>query len=434
MNKAVIKIGMLGAGTVGGGVLKVLEKNEKDILQKVGVPIEIKKILVRNIDSYREQYGDKYCFTTEVKDILEDPEIDIVVELMGRVHPAKEYIVEALEKGKQVITGNKDVIAEYGQEIFELAKAKKCDFLFEASVCGGIPIIGPMKNTMAGNRLKKIMGIVNGTTNYMLSKMANEHLEYDEVLRQAQEMGYAESDPTADVGGLDAARKIAILATLAFNMPIALEDVTVEGIENLEQCDIKYASDMGYAVKLLGISKYTEEHGVSAQVTPTMLPLEHPLASVNGAFNALYVKGDAIGEAMLLGLGAGSLPTASSVVGDIMECSRNIINGSTGAVTFPIYREKQLCPPQFQQYPCYIRLQVADQSGALAAIAAAFAAQNVSLRNVIQNDATGHDAEIVVITHSVSEANLNMAIQLLKVLPVVKKVCCIIRVEDKSLA
>lgn len=434
MSKELIKIGLLGAGTVGSGVLKVLEKNEKDILKKVGVPLQIKKILVRNVDKYQQEYGDKYSFTTDVKEILEDPEIDIVVELLGRVHPAQEYIKEALEKGKQVITANKDVIAEYGQELFELAQAKKCDLLFEASVCGGIPIIGPMKNTMAGNRLKKIMGIVNGTTNYMLSKMSNEHMEYDAVLKQAQEMGYAESDPTADVGGLDAARKIAILATLAFNVPVALEDVAVEGIENLEQCDIKYASDMGYAVKLLGISKYTDEYGVSAKVTPTMLPLEHPLASVNGAFNALYVKGDAIGEAMFLGLGAGSLPTASSVIGDIMECARHILGGSTGMTTIPIYREKKLCPAKYQQYPCYIRLQVADQSGALAAIAAAFAAQNVSLRNVIQNDATGHDAEIVVITHSVSEANLNMAVQLLKVLPVVKKVCCIVRVEDKSLA
>ena len=434
MSKDVIKLGLLGAGTVGGGVLQVLEKNAADILEKVGKPIKVKKILVRRLEEYQAQYGDKYEFTTDIQNILEDPEIDMVVELMGRVHPAKEYIEAALYQGKHVVTANKDVIAEYGEELFKLAADKKCDLLFEGSVCGGIPIIGPMKSTMAANQLKKIMGIVNGTTNYMLSKMANEHLDYDAVLKEAQEKGYAESDPTADVGGLDAARKVAILATLAFNMPVSLDDVAVEGIENIEQCDIKYASDMGYAVKLLGISKYTEEYGVSAKVTPTMLPLDHPLASVNGVFNALYVKGDAIGEAMFLGLGAGRLPTASSVCGDILECARNILSKSTGKTTIPIYREKRLCPLEYQQSPCYIRMQVTDKPGALAAIAAAFGAQDVSLRNVLQNGREGHDAEIVVITHSVSEANLSMALQLLKVLPVVKKVCCVIRVEDKSLA
>ena len=288
---------------------------------------------------------------------------------------------------------------------------------------------------MAGNQIHSVMGIVNGTTNYMLSKMSNEHLDYDEVLKEAQAKGYAESDPTADVGGLDAARKVVILASIAFNTRISLKDVLVEGIENIEACDIKYAQNLGYAVKLLGIAKNDPENGITVCVKPTMLPLTHPLAGVNGVYNAVFVNGDAIGEAMFLGMGAGRLPTASSVLGDIIEIARDIQSGSTGRISCTCFKEKKLCPPEKMSAPAYIRLQVLDQPGALAAIAAAFGAQNVSLRNVIQqNAAKGQKAEIVVITHSVSESNLQMALQILKVLPVVEKVSCVIRVEDSSLA
>ena len=220
--KDFINVGLLGAGTVGGGVIKVLEKNAADIEKKVGKPIRITKVLDRNVEKRREEYGDQYIFTNNIDDILNDPEIDIVVELLGREHPAKEYIVAAFEKGKNVVTANKDVIAHYGEGIYSLAEEKGLDFMFEASVCGGIPIIEPLKTSMAGNQIHSVMGIVNGTTNYMLSKMSNEHLDYDEVLKEAQAKGYAESDPTADVGGLDAARKVVILASIAFNTRISL--------------------------------------------------------------------------------------------------------------------------------------------------------------------------------------------------------------------
>ena len=433
--KDFINVGLLGAGTVGGGVLQVLEKNADKIAKEVGKPVKITKVLDRNVEARQKEYGDQYYFTADADEVLNDPEIDIVVELLGREHPAKEYIAQAFANGKHVVTANKDVLARYGAELFPLAEEHGCDFMFEASVCGGIPIIGPMKTSMAGNKINSIMGIVNGTTNYMLSKMADEHLDYDEVLKDAQEKGYAESDPTADVGGLDAARKVVILASIAFNTRFSLDDVKAEGIENVEACDIKYASSLGYAVKLLGIAKNDPENGVTLRVTPTMIPLGHPLAGVNGVYNAVFVNGDAIGEAMFLGLGAGRLPTASSVCGDIIDIARNMQHKSTGRISCTCFEEKKLCPPEKMSAPAYIRLQVADKPGALAAIAAAFGAQNVSLRNVIQtNDVLSSKAEIVVITHSVSEANLQMALQILSVLPVVEKISCVIRVEDSRLA
>lgn len=433
--KDFVNVGLLGAGTVDGGVLRVLEDNAEEIEKKVGLPIRITKVLDRNVEARRQEYGDKYIFTDNADELLQDPEIDIIVELLGREHPAKEFIACALKNGKNVVTANKDVIAKYGEELFPLAEEHHCDFLFEASVCGGIPIIGPMKTSMAANKIHSIMGIVNGTTNYMLSKMSNEHLAYAEVLKEAQAKGYAESDPTADVGGLDAARKIAILASIAFNMRISLDDVMVSGIENIEASDIKYAQHLGYAVKLLGIAKNDEENGVMACVTPTMLPMHHPLSSVNGVYNAVFVNGDAIGEAMFLGLGAGRLPTASAVCGDIIEIARNMVHHSGARINCTCFKEKKLCPPEKISAPVYIRMQVLDKPGALAAIAAAFGAQNVSLRNVVQtNDAATQKAEIVVITHSVSESDLQMALQVLKVLPVVEKISCVIRVEDSKLA
>lgn len=430
-----IRVGLLGAGTVGGGVLQVLKKNAAEIEQKVGIPVKITKVLDHHIDRLKAEYGDEYYYTDKPDEVLDDPDIDIIVELLGREHPAKEYIAKAFENGKHVVTANKDVLAKYGAELFPLASKHGCDFAFEGSVCGGIPIIGPLKTSLAANNINSVMGIVNGTTNYMLSKMSNEHMDYEQVLKEAQARGYAESDPTADVGGMDAARKIAILASIAFNTRIDLGDVRVEGIESIEACDIKYASDLGYAVKLLAVAKRDPQNGVSVRVNPTMLPLLHPLAGVNGVYNAVFVNGDAIGEAMFLGLGAGRMPTASSVCGDIIDIARNMQHNATGRIMCTCFEEKKLCPPDKILTPCYIRMKVLDQPGALAAIAAAFGAQNVSLRNVIQtNDRKASKAEIVVITHSVSESNLAMALQVLKVLPVVEKICCVIRVEDSRLA
>lgn len=429
-----INVGLLGAGTVGGGVLAVMKGNAEIIEKKIGKKIKITKVFGRDIQKLQEQYGDEYIYTTNIDDILEDPEIDIVVELLGREHPAKEYIAHAFEKGKNVVTANKDVLAKYGKELFPLAAEKNCDFMFEGSVCGGIPIIQPLKTSLAANKIMSIMGIVNGTTNYMLTKMSNEHLDYADVLKEAQNKGYAESDPTADVGGFDAARKLAILASIAFNTRISLDDVQVEGIENVSLRDITNAAELGYAIKLLAIAKNDPEHGISVRVHPTMLPVSHPLAGVNDVYNAVFVTGDAVGEAMFMGLGAGRMPTASAVCGDIIDVARNMQHGETGRISCTCFEDKKLCSLENMCSPCYIRMHVMDKPGALAAIAAAFGAQNVSLRNVVQKNKMGDEAEIVVITHNVSEFNLQMAVQTLKALPVVNEVCSVIRVEDSSLA
>ena len=431
--KEFINVGLLGAGTVGGGVIHVLERNAADIEKKVGMPIRITKVFGREAASLAVTYGDGYFYTANADDILEDPEIDIVVELLGREHPAKEFIAKAFENGKSVVTANKDVLAKYGAELFPLAEAAKRDFMFEASVAGGIPILQTMKTSLAANKFTSVMGIVNGTTNYMLTKMSQEHMDYDEVLKEAQAMGYAESDPTADVGGLDAARKAVILASIAFNTRVSLDDVQIEGIQNIGIQDINYAEKLGYVIKLLAIAKNDPENGISICVRPTMLPKSHPLASVNDVFNAIFVTGDALGEAMFMGRGAGRYPTASAVCGDIIDAARNLLHNEGNRVKCTCYEEKRMCSIENMCAPCYIRMQVNDQPGALAAIAAAFGAQNVSLHSVVQRTAANGSAELVFITHSVSEYNLQMALQILKVLPVVKEVCSIIRVEDNEM-
>ena len=431
--KEFINVGLLGAGTVGGGVIHVLERNAADIAKKVGMPIRITKVFGREADQLAAVYGDGYFYTANADDILEDPEIDIVVELLGRENPAKEFIAKAFKNGKSVVTANKDVLAKYGAELFPLAEAANRDFMFEASVAGGIPILQTMKTSLAANKFSSIMGIVNGTTNYMLTKMSQEHMDYDEVLKEAQAMGYAESDPTADVGGLDAARKAVILASIAFNTRVSLDDVQIEGIQNIGIQDIKYAEKLGYVIKLLAIAKNDPENGISICVRPTMLPKSHPLASVNDVFNAIFVTGDALGEAMFMGRGAGRYPTASAVCGDIIDAARNLIHNEGNRVNCTCFEDKRMCSIEKMCAPCYIRMEVNDQPGALAAIAAAFGAQSVSLHSVVQRTGANGSAELVFITHSVSEYNLQMALQILKVLPVVKEVCSIIRVEDNEM-
>ena len=431
--KEFINVGLLGAGTVGGGVIHVLERNAADIEKKVGMPIRITKVFGREANQLAAVYGDGYFYTANADDILEDPEIDIVVELLGRENPAKEFIAKAFKNGKSVVTANKDVLAKYGAELFPLAEAANRDFMFEASVAGGIPILQTLKTSLAANKFSSIMGIVNGTTNYMLTKMSQEHMDYDEVLKEAQAMGYAESDPTADVGGLDAARKAVILASIAFNTRVSLDDVQIEGIQNIGIQDIKYAEKLGYVIKLLAIAKNDPENGISICVRPTMLPKSHPLASVNDVFNAIFVTGDALGEAMFMGRGAGRYPTASAVCGDIIDAARNLIRNEGNRVNCTCFEEKRMCSIEKMCAPCYIRMEVNDQPGALAAIAAAFGAQSVSLHSVVQRTGANGSAELVFITHSVSEYNLQMALQILKVLPVVKEVCSIIRVEDNEM-
>ena len=430
--KKAIQVGLLGIGTVGSGVVQVLEKNKDDIAQKVGCPITIKRILVHHLAT-APQGLKRYSLTEKIEDILQDKDIDIVVELIGREHPAKEYMLAAMEHGKNVVTANKDVLAKYGKELFAAAEQHHVDFLFEGAVGGGIPIIRPLKSCLAANKITSVLGIVNGTTNYMLTRMTQDQMSYKQALTEAQAKGYAESDPTADVGGLDAARKIAILASIAFNTRISIDDVYVEGIDSIEQNDIEYARDLGYVIKLLGVARNDPKHGVSACVYPVMLPQSHPLAAINGAFNAIFVTGDAVGDAMFVGLGAGRLPTASAVCGDIIDIARNIRHKATGRISCTCFEEKHLAKPENIVSPCYIRLHVEDKPGVLATIATVFGTHAVSLKNVLQKEMVEQGlAELVVITYGVSEKSLHKALKTLATLPNVKKICSVLRVENKN--
>ena len=317
-----VKVALLGSGTVGTGVYKLINRQRKEMPYKVGADLVVEKVLVRDKNKKREGI-DSSLLTDQWEDIILDDDIQIVVEVMGGIEPAHTYIKEALQAGKNVVTANKDLIAEYGKELLDTAEENGCDLLFEASVAGGIPILRPLKHCLAGNYLTEVMGIVNGTTNFILTKMAEEGMEFKEALALATELGYAEADPTADIEGYDAGRKMAIMASIAFNSRVTFDDVYTEGITNISSKDIQYAKEMGCAIKLLGVARNTET-GIEVRVHPMLIPLDHPLAGVNDAFNAVFVHGDAVDDAMFYGRGAGEMPTASAVMGDIIDVARNI--------------------------------------------------------------------------------------------------------------
>lgn len=422
----IVQIGLLGFGTVGTGVVRVLTDNSQLIAQRAGTAITIKKILVRDLKKKRT-LSTTAELTTDPAEVIGDPEIDVVVELLGGEEPARTLMLEALNQGKHVVTANKDVMAKYGRELFEAAEKNNVNLLFEASVGGGIPIIRPLKRCLAANRISEVMGIVNGTTNYMLDKMTAEGMDFATVLAEAQAKGYAEADPTADVGGLDAARKIAILASIAFGTRVRLDDVSAEGITKIEPEDIDYGRELGYVIKLLAIAQETDK-GVNARVHPAFIPTTHPLAAVRDAFNAIFIRGDAVGEAMFYGRGAGSLPTASAVCADIMEAARDIVHNSSNRILCTCFEEKRISPISEMESPYYIRLLAEDKPGVMAAIAGAVGAQQVSLNSVIQKRRVGTRAEIVLITYKVKDEDLQLAVQTLSGLSVVNKVSTVIRV------
>ena len=436
MKKKQINLAVLGMGTVGTGVVKVLEKNQQSIARKVGTTLAVKRILDKYPDLIRPKLTalglDPGMVTDSFQTILDDPEIDIVVETIGGIHPAQEMIIACLAAGKSVITANKDLLASHGKALFEAAEKHQVDLLFEASVAGGIPIIQALKESLAGNRISRIMGIVNGTTNYILTKMSSAGMSYAEALDEATALGYAESDPTNDVGGFDAARKVAILASIAFNTRITDAEVYVEGITQITAEDIAYARELGYAVKLLGI---TSESGneISARVHPAMIPLNHPLSAVHDAFNAVFVEGDAVGKTMFYGQGAGELPTASAVVGDIIIAARNILFDSRGRLGCTCFETKRLKPIGEVKTKFYLRILTKDKPGVLASIATVLGNQEVSLASVMQKrtDQEGR-AEVVFITHLVEEQNIRDAISIINGLSSVEKIENVIRVEDQD--
>ena len=423
-----IKIGLLGFGTVGTGVVRIVEGHQDDLQSKIGIPVVIEKILVKNPNKSRAIHVDEHKLTVDPWEIINNPEIDMVVEVMGGIEPTRHYILEALERGKHIVTANKDLMALHGSEILSKAAQKGCDVFYEASVAGGIPIIRSLIEGFSSDRITKIMGIVNGTTNYILSKMSLEGANYADVLKEAQELGYAEADPTSDVEGLDAARKMTILATLGFHTAVALDDVTVKGISKVSAADIAYGKKLGYEVKLLGIAERNDDL-LSISVEPTMVRKSHPIASVNGVFNAVYVYGEAVGETMFYGPGAGELPTATSIVSDIVAVAKNLKLGVTGQRTVAPYKEKKLKSAQQIMSKYFLRLHVADKAGVLAKITQTFAACEVSLGSVVQQPMNDSGAEIIIVTHDTSQASMSHVLEQLSSMDFLKSIESYYRVE-----
>ena len=431
MNENVIKAALLGFGTVGTGVYKVLKNQEKEMSAKIGCKVEIKKILVRNIEKAAAKIEDASLLTSQWDEIINDPEIEIVIELMGGINPAKEYILSALKAGKHVVSANKDLIAVHGKEILETARAAQKDFLFEAAVAGGIPIISPLKNSLEANHVTEVMGIVNGTTNFILTKMSQEGMEFSDALALATELGYAEADSTADIEGIDAGRKVAILASVAFNSRVTLDNVHIEGITKITAKDIRYAKEMGCEIKLLGVAR-CQEDGVEAYVCPMLIPAEHPLASVNDSYNAVFVHGDAVGDTMFYGRGAGELPTASAVAGDVFEVVRNMKADCCGRVGCTCYKTLPVKNMADTHNRYFLRLQVEDRCGVLAEILEHFAKYQASVAQIMQKESKRPDtAEVVVITKLVSEGAFFKVKEELENSASVRKISSMIRVYQK---
>lgn len=426
MEQAVRKIALLGMGTVGGGVYEIIEKQKEEMPFKIGAALEVVKVLVRNKAKYADRIPAEKL-TDVWEDVIGDDSIDIVVEVMGGIEPARTYIKAALEKGKHVVTANKDLMAMHGHELLELAGEHHCDLLFEAAVAGGIPIIRPLKQCLAGNNITEIMGIINGTTNFILTKMKEDGMDFGEALQLATDLGYAEADPTADIEGYDAGRKLAIMASIAFHTSVTFDDVFTEGITKITAKDMRYAKEMGCSIKLLGIAKNTET-GIEVKVHPTMIPENHPLAAVNDSFNAVFVHGDAVDDAMFYGRGAGSLPTGSAVVGDIMDVARNMLFHCNGRIGCSCYKNLPIKQIGDTTSRYYIRMRLEDRAGTLAAMAGVFAENDASIAILLQKETIENDAEIVVVTHEVAEKKFMDAIKKFSSMEMVKEISSIIRV------
>lgn len=426
-NKNIIFAAILGAGTVGGGVYKLTESMREDIRNKTGAELVIKKILVRSLAKERPGF-DRALLTDNFDDIVNDDEIDIVIELMGGIEPAKTYVLKALEAGKQVVTANKDLLAEHGKDVMDAADKAGRDLQFEAAVAGAIPIIRPLKQSMAGNRITEIMGIVNGTTNYILTKMTELGMSYQDALAKATELGYAEADPTADVEGYDAGRKMAIMASIAFNSRVTFADVYTEGITKITAEDIKYAKEFGYVIKLLGVAKNTE-NGIEVKVHPMLIDADHPLASVRNSFNAVFVHGDAMDDAMFMGRGAGEMPTASAVMGDIIDVMRNLVHNCCGRIGCSCYKNLAVKKIDETKSKFFLRIQATDRSGVLANIAGVLGNNGVSIAQVVQKSSNGRTAELVIITDEVEEKHFNDAMKIFDGMSVVQEIAGIIRVN-----
>ena len=425
MSDGLVRVGLLGCGNVGAALVKVLESNADLITQRAGVRIEVTRVAVHNLAKERDVYLAPGVLTNDADSVVGDPNVDVVVEVIGGVEPARSLIITALKSAKPVVTANKELLANFGEELFEAAETAGVDLLFEASVAGGIPLMRPLRESLAGERIKRVMGIVNGTTNYVLTQMTEEGSSFAEAVAEAQELGYAERDPTADVEGFDAASKAAIIASIAFGARVVGGDVYREGITNISADDIAAAKELGYVVKLLAVAEESEG-GVGVRVHPAMVPLDHPLASVRGSYNAVFIEGDTVGNLMLLGRGAGGGPTASAVLGDLIDASKNINAGARGATIGHLVK-KRIQPIDAAASQFYVSLDVADQPGVLAAIAGVFGKYDVSIQSM-QQKGQGEGARLIFVTHLAREAALTKTIHEVRELDVVVSIGSVLRV------
>jgi homoserine dehydrogenase len=429
VNDRTLRVGLLGCGTVGTAVTRLLHDHREDIARRAGCRLEVSKVAVRDPSKRRDVPVHPSAFTADPMEVVDDPDIDIVCELMGGSEPAGSLILAAFDRDKPVVTANKELLSTRGRELFDASDAKGLDLYFEAAVGGGIPLVRPLKESLTGERLTSIIGIVNGTTNYVLTRMSEDGMSFAAALGDAQRLGYAEADPTADVDGHDAAAKCAILASIAFNARVVLGDVHREGIGTVTTEDIEFARRLGYVVKLLAIAELHEER-VAARVHPAMIPSEHPLAAVRDAFNGVFVEGPNVGELMFYGRGAGGEATATAVVGDLVTVARNLLAGARG-VGCTCFLERTVRPMSEMEGQYYILLRVEDRPGVLAEIASVFGRNDVSIKSVWQ-EGTGADAQLVFITHRAREGSFQQAVTELGGVRAVEEVRSILRVEAEE--
>ena len=428
-----MRVGLLGCGHVGAAVARMLHENAEEIERRAGRRIEVTRVAVRDLSKERSVPVDGDVFTTDPSEVVRDGGVDVVVEVMGGIEPALSLILGAFEAGKPAVTANKELLAARGKELFEAAARAGVELLYEAAVGGGIPLIRPLREHLAGDRIIRFMGIVNGTTNYILTRMTEDGASLEEAVAEAQSLGYAEQDPTADGGGFDAAAKAAILATIAYDVPVGSADVHREGIERVTATDIRFARQLGFVVKLLAIAEAVDGE-VSVRVYPAMIPADHPLASVRESFNAVFIEGERVGPLMLYGKGAGGDQTATSVVGDIIDIARSSgqTRPGTMAHAHPGWSSqvplRRIRPIEEMSAQYYVLMRVADRPGVLAAVATVFSEHEVSIKSVWQ-EGHGEEAQLVLVTHREPEHALQACVENLRTLDAVKEVSSVIRVE-----
>src|SRR4051812_40603822 len=429
MSAGEIGVGILGCGNVGGSLVALIDGHHDLLSARAGVDLRVRRVAVRNVSKDRPVSVPEGVLTADAASVVADPDVDIVVEVIGGIEPARSLILDALARGKPVVTGNKELLANVGDELFAAAEAAQVDLLFEASVAGGIPLIRPLRESLAGERIQRVTGIVNGTTNFILTRMSEDGLSFADALAEAQSLGYAESDPTADVGGFDAAAKAAIIASIAFDAQVVAGDVYREGIAAITAADISAARDLGFVVKLLAVAEEIDG-AIAVRVHPAMIPAQHPLASVRGSFNAVFIEGAAVGELMLYGRGAGGDPTAVAVLGDLIDAAKNLRIGGHGA-NFGTRARVPIHPIDEVESQFYMTVDVADRPGVLAAIAGVFGKFDVSIQSM-QQQGRGDEAHLIFVTHLAREADLRATMHEVGALDAVEEVGRVLRVVGGS--